>query len=206
MAQDEYTWDVFVSHSGYGNGWVQKFAKDARMFDLRVFVDSEDIDPGANIPNELSRGLRRSRDIVLAVDSQSANSGWVAMELAAGIATSAKNHWRCIVPVRLDDTPWSDLNVFVATLKFVDQQPPSPSSNEYWKLIAFLNRRRMLEPRLVIIHSSKDPSDLNIHEMKRWIAEQCPHGKSFVVEVRPSGSCDIRLIADRDVTNLFCRR
>ena len=195
-------WDVFVSHSGYAEGWVQKLAKDAReVFKLRVFVDKDDIDYGENIPKRIGYGLKNSRDVVLAINAEAVASEWVAREISAKICDQITSKKGRIIPVRLDDTPLEDFDFLLKSICSVDLTDDNKAGDVYWRFLASLAERRVPDPHFLVVHSPHDVNLLDLDAFVSAIKKRNPGAIIRIVDICPTNSSEIRLITDGQVSD-----
>ena len=62
---DDFTYDVFLSHSSKDKAVVRAVAERLRADGLRVWLDEWEIRPGDSIPAKIEEGLEHSRVLVL---------------------------------------------------------------------------------------------------------------------------------------------
>ncbi|QMU30648.1 toll/interleukin-1 receptor domain-containing protein [Adhaeribacter radiodurans] len=98
-----YIYDIFLSHNGADKPWTEKLAYDIESNTegrpLKVFFDKWDIKPGANLPEELEKGLTGSRFLGLVMSPQAFKSDWVALERSTAIMRDPAAKLRTIIPL-----------------------------------------------------------------------------------------------------------
>jgi hypothetical protein len=66
-ARADEQWDVFISHGAHDADVARQIARELSRRSLRVFLDEEQIGPGANFMVEIGRALSHSRSVVVIV-------------------------------------------------------------------------------------------------------------------------------------------
>jgi len=66
---DQFTHDVFLSHSSKDKTVVRELAARLKKDGIRVWLDEEQIKPGDSIPAKIEEGLERSRVLVFCVSA-----------------------------------------------------------------------------------------------------------------------------------------
>lgn len=98
-----YTYDIFLSHNGADKPWTEKLAYDIENNTdgkpLKVFFDKWEIKPGANLPEELEKGLSGSRFLGLVMSPQAFKSDWVVLERSTAIMRDPAAKLRTIIPL-----------------------------------------------------------------------------------------------------------
>ncbi len=79
---DEFTYDVFISHSSRDKAVVRDIAERLRADGLRVWFDDWEIKPGDDIPAKIEEGLERSRALVLCMSANAFGSDWARLEVS----------------------------------------------------------------------------------------------------------------------------
>lgn len=77
------TYDVFLSHGSPDKDWVANLHAALTARGVAAFLDTNELEPGAPFPAQLSQGLRDSRFLALVLSAQSVNRPWVTVEWAA---------------------------------------------------------------------------------------------------------------------------
>src|SRR5688572_28209443 len=102
---DEFTYDVFLSHSQKDKPVVRALAERLRADGLRVWLDEWEIKPGDNIPAKVEEGLERSRVLVLCMSANAFGPDWAQLEAGTFRFRDPLNKERRFIPLRLDDAP-----------------------------------------------------------------------------------------------------
>ncbi len=100
---EQYTHDVFVSHSSHDKLVVSKIANLLRKKGLRVWFDEWLIPIGADISSALEEGLQKSRAFLLCMSRQSLNSHWVQAERSSAMFRDPMNRDLRFIPALIDD-------------------------------------------------------------------------------------------------------
>ena len=77
---DDFTFDVFLSHSSHDKAIVRPLAERLRQDGLRVWFDEWELRPGDSIPSKIEEGLEHSRVLVLCLSAQAFGSDWAQLE------------------------------------------------------------------------------------------------------------------------------
>jgi hypothetical protein len=102
---DDFTYDVFLSHSSKDKGVVRAVAERLRADGLRVWLDEWEIRPGDSIPSKIEEGLEGSRVLVLCMSANAFGSDWTRLESYTFRFRDPLNKERRFIPLRLDDAP-----------------------------------------------------------------------------------------------------
>src|SRR6266404_4185857 len=102
---DQFSFDVFLSHSSKDKDVVRAVAERLRQDGLRVWFDEWVLRPGSNIPHEIEEGLERSRVLVLCMSAQAFGSDWARLESGTFRFRDPLNKERRFIPLRLDEAP-----------------------------------------------------------------------------------------------------
>lgn len=102
---DEFTYDVFLSHSSKDKTIVREVAERLRTDGLRVWLDEWEIKPGDSIPAKIEEGLEQSRVLVLFMSTHAFGSDWSRLESYTFRFRDPLNKERRFIPLRLDDAP-----------------------------------------------------------------------------------------------------
>jgi len=127
---DEFKWDVFLSHSSKDKGTVREIANRLKSDGVRVWFDEWEIRPGDSIPAKIEDGLEHSRVLVLCMSKAAFGSDWAQLESHTFRFKDPLNHNRRFIPLRLDDTPTKGS---LAQFSYIDWRPTS--REEYPKLL-----------------------------------------------------------------------
>ena len=102
---DEFSFDVFLSHSSKDKDVVRAIAERLRAAGLRVWLDEWILRPGHNIQHEIDEGLEHSRVLVLCMSANAFGSDWAQLEAGTFRFRDPLNKERRFIPLRLDDAP-----------------------------------------------------------------------------------------------------
>ena len=148
MANDDFSFDVFLSHNSGDKGRVRRLAQELKAAGLRVWFDEWEIKPGDDIYLAVERGLEASRVLVLCLSPAALGSGWVDLERSTALFRDPTNVTRRFVPILLSDC-----------------EPPA-ALRRYRHIDLRRNSRRAAEELLaacrgedITRHSTKVPSD-----------------------------------------------
>ncbi len=128
---DDFTYDVFLSHSAKDKEVVRPLAERLREDGLRIWLDDWEIRPGDSIPAKIEEGLERSRLLVLCMSAHSFGSDWATLESQAFRFRDPLNKERRFIPLRLDEAP---LRGSLAQLLYI-KWLPEDREQEYSKLL-----------------------------------------------------------------------
>ncbi|GAB4557377.1 MAG: hypothetical protein Tsb0020_01460 [Haliangiales bacterium] len=110
--------DVFVSHSSVDKPWVRELIRGLQRYEVKVWLDEEQIRPGARIVDALEDGLEASRAMCLVVSPESMASGWVREEYSRAMALAHRRESPLqLIPVLLRD---ATLPGFLGNRSWVD--------------------------------------------------------------------------------------
>ena len=102
---DDFTYDVFLSHSAKDKAVVRAVAERLHADGLRVWLDDWEIRPGDSIPAKIEEGLERSRVFVLCLSANAFGSDWAQLESGTFRFRDPLNKKRRFLPLCLDDAP-----------------------------------------------------------------------------------------------------
>ncbi len=102
---DEFRYDVFLGHSAKDKAVVRRVAERLKRDALKVWFDEWEIKPGDNIPAKTEEGLEQSRVLVLCMSAHVFGSDWAQLEARTFRCRDPLNKERCLILLRLDDTP-----------------------------------------------------------------------------------------------------
>src|ERR1039458_6831489 len=104
MEQD-FQYDVFLSHSAKDKAVVRPLAERLRQDGLKVWFEEWVLKPGDSIPAKIEEGLERSRVLVLCMSANAFGSDWAQLESGTFQFRDPLNKERRFIPLRLDDAP-----------------------------------------------------------------------------------------------------
>jgi hypothetical protein len=99
---DDFTYDVFLSHSSKDKAVVRTVAERLRTDNVRVWFDEWELKPGDSIPAKIEDGLEHSRVLVLCMSAQAFGSDWATLESQTFRFRDPLNKERRFIPLRLD--------------------------------------------------------------------------------------------------------
>src|SRR5258708_24104188 len=102
---DQFTFDVFLSHSSKDNAVVHAIAEKLRADGLRVWLDDWEIRPGDHVQAKIEEGLEHSRVLVLCMSANAFGADWVHLESGMFRFRDPLNKERRFIPLRLDEAP-----------------------------------------------------------------------------------------------------
>lgn len=77
---DDFTYDVFLSHSAKDKAVVRDVAERLQADGLRVWFDEWEIKPGDHVQSKIEEGLENSRVLVLCLSANAFGSEWAQLE------------------------------------------------------------------------------------------------------------------------------
>lgn len=80
MPDDDFPYDVFLSHSAKDKAVVRPLAERLRKDGVKVWFDEWVLKPGDSIPAKIEEGLERSRVLVLCMSAHAFGSVWAQLE------------------------------------------------------------------------------------------------------------------------------
>ena len=105
VANQDFQYDVFLSHSAKDKAVVRSLAERLRADGLKVWFDEWVLKPGDSIPAKIEEGLEHSRVLVLCMSANAFGSDWAQLESGTFRFRDPMNQERRFIPVRLDDSP-----------------------------------------------------------------------------------------------------
>ena len=102
---EEFTFDVFLSHSSKDKAMVRPLAERLQNDGLKVWFDEWVLKPGDSIPAKIEAGLEHSRVLVLCMSANAFGSDWAYLEAGTFRFRDPQNKERRFIPLRLDDAP-----------------------------------------------------------------------------------------------------
>ncbi len=105
IMNDNFSYDVFLSHSAKDKPVVRAVAERLRKDGLRVWFDEWEIYIGDSISAKIEEGLEHSRVLVLCMSANAFGSDWAQLESGVFRFRDPLNKERRFIPLRLDDAP-----------------------------------------------------------------------------------------------------
>lgn len=102
---DEFSFDVFLSHSSKDKAVVRPLAERLRNDGVKVWFDEWVLKPGDSISAKIKEGLERPRVLVLCMSANAFGSDWAQLESGTFRFRDPLNKERRFLPLRLDDAP-----------------------------------------------------------------------------------------------------
>ena len=130
MAND-FSYDVFLSHSTKDKPVVRAIAKRLRADGLRVWLDDWEIRPGDSITAKIEEGLEHSRVLVLCMSAKAFGSDWAQLESGTFRFRDPLNKERRFIPLRLDEAP---IKGSLAQFLHINWHPQDNEEQAYAKL------------------------------------------------------------------------
>jgi small GTP-binding protein len=128
---DDFTYDVFLSHSSKDKAVVRTVAERLRKDGLHVWLDDWEIRAGDSIPAKIEEGLEHSRVLVLCMSAQAFGSDWAQLESYTYRFRDPLNKERRFIPLRLDAAP---IKGSLAQFLYINWLPKS-RKKEYTRLL-----------------------------------------------------------------------
>jgi WD40 repeat protein len=128
---DDFSYDVFLSHSAKDKAVVRAVAERLRADGLKVWFDEWVLKPGDNIPARIEQGLEHSRVLVLCMSAHAFGSDWAQLESGTFRFRDPLNQERRFIPLRLDDAP---IKGSLAQFLHINWRPAN-REQEYAKLL-----------------------------------------------------------------------
>jgi len=108
MSDQEFKYDVFLSHASVDKAAVRELGERLKGDGLRVWLDEWVIQSGDSIPLAIDQGLESSRTLVLVMSQAAFASEWVTLERHTALFRDPTNQQRRFIPLRLDDCEIND--------------------------------------------------------------------------------------------------
>src|ERR1700716_3309322 len=102
---EQFSFDVFLSHSSRNKDVVRPIAERLREDGLRVWLDDWVLRPGDSIPAKIEEGLEGSRVLVLCMSAQAFGSDWARLKSYTFRFRDPLNKHLRFIPLRLDEVP-----------------------------------------------------------------------------------------------------
>lgn len=99
----EFSFDVFISHSGHDNDVALQLEERLTADGVRVWIDKKNIRPGEDFYTRIHDALIQSRHLVALLSAHAEDSDWVLTEMVQ-ILSDPQNRCRRLIPLRLDNS------------------------------------------------------------------------------------------------------
>ena len=103
--EDDFNYDVFLSHSSKDKDAVRAVAERLRSDGLRVWFDEWEMRPGDSVPKRIDDGLEQSRVLLFFMSANAFGSDWSRLESYTYLFRDPLNIKRRLIPLRLDEAP-----------------------------------------------------------------------------------------------------
>ncbi len=168
--QQEFEYDVFLSHSSHDKPVVRELAERLKGDGLRVWLDDWVIQPGDMIGLKVEQGLESSRTLVLVMSQAAFDSEWVTLERHTALFRDPTNQQRRFIPLRIDDCDIKDL---LKQFAYVDWR--IASDTQYKKLLNSLSKE-VSKPRVSDCDRPKQPHGEDVQwqvlGLRRMVADR----------------------------------
>jgi hypothetical protein len=91
--------DIFISYLSVDADFVEKLAEDLRHHNFTVWLDKWNMSSGANIAEEIDRGLEESGFLLVVLSENSVKSKWLGEEWGAKYADEIQKDKIMVIPV-----------------------------------------------------------------------------------------------------------
>ena len=125
--------DIFISYSVKDSRIVHNYVQFLENAGFKVWYDRKGLYSGVKYTHEIVEAIKRSRILVFFSSVNSNNSDWVLGEIL-----TAKHYAKTILPVRIDNSDYSDkVMLIMIPLQYVDciNKPIDIGSNEIYDSI-----------------------------------------------------------------------
>lgn len=106
---EEFAYDVFLSHNTLDKPRVRELAARLREHGLQVWFDEWVIKPGDDIAFQIEHGMSVSRTLILCMSPAAFNSDWVSLERSTTLFRDPTNKERRCIPLYLEDCVIPDI-------------------------------------------------------------------------------------------------
>ena len=134
--QPKPEFDVFISHAGEDDAFVQRLADDLQRLGAKVFEDGRSIKPGEHITLAVNEALKGSRKLVFIMTPPSVAKKWPQAEALFITYFDPTNKDRRLIPLMLLDC---EPPALIKPLKFVDFRNPDDYAIRLRELIESLD-------------------------------------------------------------------
>jgi small GTP-binding protein len=181
---ENFSYDVFLSHSSKENEEVRELAERLKRDGLRVWLDKWEIRPAENILAKIGQGLKQSRTLILFMSKAYFESKWAKFEAYTLIFRDPTNEQRRFIPLLIKNCIIPDILIQFA---YIDWRKRKRSDEAYQKILAACgyDKKAVTRPpgkRELVIKKAKK---LKGHKGNVLDVSVTPDGKKVV-----SGSTD----------------
>jgi TIR domain/Restriction endonuclease len=105
MPDQEFEYDVFLSHAGEDTEWCETLAERLRNEGVRLWFDKWELQPGDNLLAKLNGGLAKSRKMVAVWSANYFRDGkvWTLVESFSQLHGDPLSQERPIIPLLIED-------------------------------------------------------------------------------------------------------
>ena len=111
---ENYSHDVFISHSSQDDDFVRALAQALRLHNVYAWIDSRELLPGGLLNPDITKAINETSAFAVVVSPAALQSTWVGKELKYALTVQAergKAHYP-MIPLSLDGTKLSVLEAF----------------------------------------------------------------------------------------------
>jgi hypothetical protein len=106
---------IFVSYARRDKPFVDRLMRDLSEAGVPLWRDVDDIEPGANWPEQISKALRHAAGLIYVSSEHSERSPWIQQELREVLARSGR-----VFPIVLDDEGAKHMPPSLREIQWVD--------------------------------------------------------------------------------------
>lgn len=143
--------DVFLSYAAADRRMADRLASDLAKKGLSVWTDREQLRPGANIVESITKAIQGTSNFIVLVSSKTANSPWLSSELAVALASKGERPGRRIIPAIVE--AGTELPPFLRTFQALDLS----TEDSYKKNLPLLVDSLVQREELADLASSQGP-------------------------------------------------
>jgi hypothetical protein len=110
-------WSCFISYSGQDGDFVKRFYDDLQSRGVRCWYAPSSMKVGGKIRDAIDEAIRESGKVLLVLSSNSLGSRWVEKEFETTLEEEQRRGRSVLIPIRLDDSPWTSSKSWVADIR-----------------------------------------------------------------------------------------
>jgi hypothetical protein len=138
-AQKQYSYDVFISYSTADQIWVRDYlVPQLKQSGLRVFIDYNDFELGESRLNNIERGIKLSRKVLLVLTPRWVASNWTHFDALLAQMQDPAGYLRRMIPLLLEPC---DLPDRISMLTYADFTQVDSQKSELERLLKALGTR-----------------------------------------------------------------
>ena len=134
--------DAFLSYYSGDIAWVRRLKDALQKYGLKVWLDKDEIPPGANVVRALEEGIEASKAVVLIISPEAMASGWVGEEYSR--AVDLAHEQRPLIPVILRE---AKIPGFLANRNHVDFRDEIAFGENVERLVYGITGKKPRRPR-----------------------------------------------------------